>query len=440
MACDGRYNSTIQQLFAQQNYDLCQKFINLEGQTDFTIQIQSKIYRIQGKTTEALKLLEDHAKISNSFTSETTFLDIAKTLISVNKIKRANKILTKLYKNNQNNDEILYYLALCFKKIDVKHDKIEALLKKAVEINPKNSLAYAELANFYKSQSKAGKNLLSQTVGIYKTGFENCPENLSLGTNYGLALCEIGNFLLAEQILVPLIKSDPENLRATLAAGVCGQLNFFKALKEQGQQNNTRIMQEKLSNNNLNKTPFWNCYQEIYKYAPETPALWNNLGLVFIEKDIYASLFCLKRANYLSPLNISCLYNLGLIYFKLKHYVHACNMFQAARQIQEANQIPKSDKLATHCLLMLALSLYKVHDIKNSKRAFNEALKYCNKDPWIYTNYALYEYHNRDNMNLPISSNCFKIISEYFGDKSIDGDERYQIECLSRLAESLLNS
>ena len=167
-------------------------------------------------------------------------------------------------------------------------------------------------------------------------------------------------------------------------------------------------------------------------HAPETPALWNNIALILLEKDLYASLFCLKRANYLSPLDTSILYNMGLVFFKLKQFVHSCNIFQAARQIQETSGIPKYNKLAVHCLLMLGLSLWKVGDVKNSRRALNEALKNCNKDAWVYTNYSLFEFHNGNEGNV-----AFKVVANWYGDSSIEYDKNIQVECLRKMTSSL---
>ena len=238
---------------------------------------------------------------------------------------------------------------------------------------------------------------------------------------YGLLLCEAGQFEEAERILNPLVKADPENLRAVLAASVCGQLTFVKDRKK-----GLKI--------NLMTTNFWKNYKQIYRYAPETPALWNNLGLIFVEKDLYAALFSLKRASYLSPLNTTILYNIGLIYFKLNQFVHASQTFQAIRQIQETQDKPKiekTDKLAIYSSMMLALSLWKCNDLKNAKKIFTEALKFCGKDPWICTNFALFQLENGDRQS------AFDVVSQWFSDEDIARDPGVQIECLRKMVRSL---
>ena len=55
-----------------------------------------------------------------------------------------------------------------------------------------------------------------------------------------------------------------------------------------------------------------------YKLAaqsiPESPPLWNNIGMCFFgKKKFVAAISCLKRANYLAPFDWKILYNLGTV-------------------------------------------------------------------------------------------------------------------------------
>ena len=128
--------------------------------------------------------------------------------------------------------------------------------------NPKFELSYRELTRYF---IKSGRH--NDAMNCLRNGYQNCPESLEIGTSYGLILCEAGNFELAEQILTPMVEMDPENLRATLAAGVCSQLNFKKSKKA-----SNSLVKVK----DLNKQKFFQFYKQIYKYAPESPALWQS--------------------------------------------------------------------------------------------------------------------------------------------------------------------
>ena len=55
--------------------------------------------------------------------------------------------------------------------------------------------------------------------------------------------------------------------------------------------------------------------------TPESPHLWNNIGMCFFGKRKYvAAIACLKRANYLAPFDWKILYNLGLVHLTLQQF------------------------------------------------------------------------------------------------------------------------
>lgn len=384
---------------------------------------------------ESLQLLTNHTKSSNTSQPESTWLDISKTLISAGKVKRAQKVLLKLSES----PEVLHYLAICVWKLDAANEnfrnseessngpvsqKAEQLFNKVLTINPKAELSYRELTRYF---IKSGRT--TDAIHTLRSGYENCPESLEIGTSYGLILCESGNFELAEQILTPMVDMDPENLRATLAAGVCSQLNFKKSKK--------RGSGELLQVKDLNKQQFFKFYKQIYKYAPESPALWNNIGLAVMNADAWASLFCLKRANYLSPLDTSILFNLGLVCYNLKQYIFATSTFQTARNIQEISKTPKSSPMSLQTNMMLAMSLWRVGDIKNARRAFQEGVQNMMKsgrakDPWIYTNFALFEFFQGEKPDT-----AWKIVSHWLNEEPGKVNGEVSMETLKQMVSAL---
>ena len=69
----------------------------------------------------------------------------------------------------------------------------------------------------------------------------------------------------------------------------------------------------------------WDAALAKYKTAsgvtPESPHLWNNIGMCFFGKKKYvAAIACLKRANYLAPFDWKILYNLGLVHLTLQQF------------------------------------------------------------------------------------------------------------------------
>ena len=52
---------------------------------------------------------------------------------------------------------------------------------------------------------------------------------------------------------------------------------------------------------------------------PESPQLWNNIGMCFFGKAKYvAAISCLKRAIYLAPFEWTIMYNLGLVHITMQ--------------------------------------------------------------------------------------------------------------------------
>ena len=74
----------------------------------------------------------------------------------------------------------------------------------------------------------------------------------------------------------------------------------------------------------------WDAALAKYKTAsgvtPESPHLWNNIGMCFFGKKKYvAAIACLKRANYLAPFDWKILYNLGLVHLTLQQFASGKN-------------------------------------------------------------------------------------------------------------------
>lgn len=66
----------------------------------------------------------------------------------------------------------------------------------------------------------------------------------------------------------------------------------------------------------------------------ESPCLWNNIGMCFFgKKKLIAAISCLKRANFLSPLDWKILYNLGLVHISAQQYASAFHYLTSAMNL-----------------------------------------------------------------------------------------------------------
>ncbi|KFP27813.1 Bardet-Biedl syndrome 4 protein, partial [Colius striatus] len=129
-------------------------------------------------------------------------------------------------------------------------------------------------------------------------------------------------------------------------------------------------------------------YRMVASSVPESPPLWNNVGMCFFGKKKYvAAISCLKRANYLSPFDWKILYNLGLVHLTMQQYASAFHFLSAAINFQ-----PKMGEL----YMLLAVALTNLEDIENAKRSYEQAVALDKCNPLVSLNYAVLLYNQGD--------------------------------------------
>jgi Bardet-Biedl syndrome 4 protein len=122
-----------------------------------------------------------------------------------------------------------------------------------------------------------------------------------------------------------------------------------------------------------------------YKLAstsnPNSPLVWNNLGLCFFAKQKYvAAVTCLKRAIYLDPFEWIISYNLGLVYLYNSQYMSAFHHFNCASNI----------KLDFYLIYMfMGIVLSKLNDIANGINYYERALELDPTNFLVYLNYTI---------------------------------------------------
>ncbi|XP_061450898.1 Bardet-Biedl syndrome 4 protein isoform X4 [Rhineura floridana] len=189
------------------------------------------------------------------------------------------------------------------------------------------------------------------------------PENTELLTTLGLLYLELKVYQKAFEYLGNALTYDPSNYKAILAAGSMMQTHgdFDVALTK---------------------------YRVVACAVPESPPLWNNIGMCFFGKKKYvAAISCLKRANYLAPFDWKILYNLGLVHLTMQQYASAFHFISAAVHLH-----PKLAEL----YMLLAVALTNLEDTENARVAYQKAsaMDMCN--PLINLNYAILLYNQGD--------------------------------------------
>ncbi|XP_064013291.1 Bardet-Biedl syndrome 4 protein isoform X2 [Pogoniulus pusillus] len=331
-----RKNWLIYLLYVRQDYEECKAVIKeqlqeSQGLCEYAVYVQGLIFRLEGKIQESLELFQT-CSILNPRSSD-NLKQVARSLFLLGKHKAAIEVYNEAAKLDEKDWEISHNLGVCY--MYLKHfNKARDQLNNALELN-KHDLTYMMLGKIHLLEGETEK-----AIEVYKKAVEFSPENTELLTTLGLLY-----------------------LQATLAAGSMMQAHgdFDVALSK---------------------------YKVVATAVPESPQLWNNIGMCFYGKKKYvAAISCLKRANYLAPFDWKILYNLGLVHLTLQQYASAFHFLSAAISFQ-----PKMGEL----YMLLAVALTNLDDAENAKRSYEQAAALDKSNPLINLNYAVLLYNQGD--------------------------------------------
>ncbi|XP_066244639.1 Bardet-Biedl syndrome 4 protein isoform X2 [Saccopteryx leptura] len=341
--------------YIRKDYEACKAVIKeqlqeTQGLCEYAIYVQALIFRLEGNIQESLELFQRCAILNPQCADN--LKQVARSLFLLGKHKAASEVYTEAAKLDQKDWEICHNLGICY--IYMKQfSKAQDQLHQALQLN-RHVLTYIMLGKIH---LLAGD--LDKAIKVYKTAVEFSPENTELLTTLGLLYLQLGIHKKAFEHLGNALTYDPTNYKAILAAGSMMQTHgdFDVALTK---------------------------YRVVACAVPESPPLWNNIGLCFFGKKKYvAAISCLKRANYLAPFDWKILYNLGLVHLTMQQYASAFHFLSAAITFQ-----PKMGEL----YMLLAVTLTNLEDVENAKRVYAAAVRLDKCNPLVNLNYAILLY------------------------------------------------
>ncbi|KAM9124699.1 BBSome complex member BBS4 isoform 2-T3 [Pangshura tecta] len=354
-----RRNWLIHLHYIRKDYDACKIAIKeqlheTQGMCEYAIYVQALILRLEGKIQESLGLFQTCSILNPQ--SADNLKQVARSLFLLGKHKAAIEVYNEAAKLNQKDWEICHNLGVCY--MYLKHfNKAKDQLNNALQLN-RHDLTYMMLGKIHLLQGETDK-----AIEVYKKAVEFSPENTELLTTLGLLYLQLGVYQKAFEHLGNALTYDPTNYKAILAAGSMMQTHgdFDVALTK---------------------------YRVIAYTMPESPPLWNNIGMCFFGKKKYvAAISCLKRANYLAPFDWKILYNLGLVHLTMQQYASAFHFLSAAVNFQ-----PRMGEL----YMLLAVALTNLEDVENAKRSYEQAVALDQCNPLVNLNYAVLLYNQRD--------------------------------------------
>ncbi|KXJ17659.1 Bardet-Biedl syndrome 4 protein [Exaiptasia diaphana] len=260
-------------------------------------------------------------------------------------------------------------------------------------------------------------------------------------TTLGLLYLQIGMTQRAFEHLGNAMTYDPSNVKAILGAGSMIQTHgdFDVALTK---------------------------YRIAASKVPESPHLWNNIGMCFFGKQKYVAvstneideyngylrhverferrflslhaqrlsrfdakaISCLKRAAYMAPFEWYIVYNLGLLHLTMQQYASAFHFLSAAITLK-----PKNGQL----FQLLAIALTHLDDQENAKQAYEQALQLDIDDPGISLNYSTFLYNMGDKKHAAKQFAVYEKKMEAFRETKANDIDREILETANRLGPAL---
>ncbi|XP_027956247.1 Bardet-Biedl syndrome 4 protein isoform X1 [Eumetopias jubatus] len=292
--------------YIRKDYEACKAVIKeqlqeTQGLCEYAIYVQALILRLEGNIQESLELFQTCAVLSPQCADN--LKQVARSLFLLGKHKAAIEVYNEAAKLNQKDWEICHNVGVCYIYLK-QFSKAQDQLHNALHLN-RHDLTYIMLGKIHLLEGD-----LDKAIEIYKKAVEFSPENTELLTTLGLLYLQLGIYQKAFEHLGNALTYDPTNYKAILAAGSMMQTHgdFDVALTK---------------------------YRVVACAVPESPPLWNNIGMCFFGKKKYvAAISCLKRANYLAPFDWKILYNLGLVHLTMQQYASAFHFLSAAISLQ----------------------------------------------------------------------------------------------------------
>lgn len=370
-----RRNWLIHLHFTRKEYETCKAIIKeqldeTQGMCEYALYVQALIFRHEGKIQESLELFQTCSILN---TSPDNLKQVARSLFLLGRHKNAIDVYEEASRMNCKDWELCHNLGICYMNLQ-NHKLAFENFRQALQLRA-NDETFVALGKLYILEGD-----MKAAISTFRKAVEHSPENPELAAKLGLLYLQCGMYQKAFEKLGTAMAFNATCVPAILAAGsiIQNHSDFEVALSK---------------------------YRIAISKIPESPALWNNIGMCFFGKKKYvAAISCLKRATYLAPFSWQILQNLGLVHLTMQQYASGFHFLSAAISLNS-----QSGQL----FMLLAIALKYLQDFKNSCQAYEQALKIDQNDPTIPLNYALLlqEIEQKDkavNMLLEFKRRCLE--------------------------------
>jgi Bardet-Biedl syndrome 4 protein len=301
-----RQNWYIHLCFTRKDYQECMTAIEEQlraskGQSEYALYVKALVMRHQGRIEESLTTFQ--AALCLNPTSINNLKQVGRSLFLLGKHKNALDVFSEAEKLSPEDREVFHSQGMCFLYLKQYDNAVEAF--ETANSIQRYEATFIQLARVYRLLGKE-----EEALRCYMDALEGSPENAEILTAIGLLFLRLGNNTKAFEHLGNSLTYDPKNPKTILAAG---------SIIQDNQDMDVALIK----------------YRVAACQTPNSPQLWNNIGMCFFGKGKYvAAVACLKRALYFSPFEWIISYNLGIVHLTTGQYASSFHFFSTAINLQ----------------------------------------------------------------------------------------------------------
>ncbi|XP_065192325.1 Bardet-Biedl syndrome 4 protein-like [Sycon ciliatum] len=384
-------NWLLYQHYVRQQFKACWDLIKVikeetKAQSWYAQYVEAMLFRSEGKVQQSLEAFRKASQLDPK--SAETKKQIGVSLFLLGRHQLALDAYAAAESLVSRDWEIYHNRALCHLYLQ-QPDEARELFLKAIQYN-QALVTFKQLGRLYEDQKDTAK-----ATETYERGLQLYPNNPEILTRLGMIYLEEGQHTLAFDMLGTAVMFGGKG--ATSAMLACGSIMHAMGDVE----------------------PAMNKYSRIGEVAPESPQLWNNVGLCFFNQEKWPlSIGCLTRANYLAPMDWKIAYNLGLVHLTMQHDTTAFHCLKSAVRLNSSS---------SETLMLLAICMVRLNEFSNAEICYEKCTT-TSTNYLAFLNYATFLARQRRKEDSEKQLNSFYECCEKLG----------QQRCM--LTESSLNA
>jgi len=304
-----------------------------KGQSGYAVYVKGLLYRHEGKIQESLVLFQAASCMNPN--SIRNLKEVARSLFLLGRHSQAIHIYNKAQENSADDWEIWHAKGVSYMYLKQYNEACECF-RAAMNIN-KHDETFIQLGRVQTQMRD-----YNGAIQTYLEAVDYSPENTEILTTLGLLHLNMGQMYKAFDYLGNSLTRDNMDPKTILAAG--------SVIQDHGD------MDVALSK-----------YRAMAQKAPNSPQMWNNVGMCFFGKCQYVSaIICLKRALSLSPFEWIINYNIGTVHLSTQQYASSFHYLSASIHLKPNY---------AQAYMYLGVVLARLGDRQNSISAYQKALK-----------------------------------------------------------------